>query len=237
MDSLRRTSLLYRGFQTRRALELARCADLEIGDTAGLETCATLKTKQPPRGFARRLPLELYPGDVDFSTTLPVTVLSILYHPGRRLHHFNLCAHLVDLGGLLFELGCESHYLFLLHLDHYLQLLNFVIEHGFLVGVVGGTRGRAGRATSRRCATSRYARCPLARANIPAKVVVRKVKSNFNNAAANRLEVIEDTTDEALLGIAPREVVDADRTAFVADAGTNEVAEVSVIEAIDDVIS
>jgi hypothetical protein len=54
--------------------------------------------------------LELYPGDVDFSTTLPVTVLSILYHPGRRLHHFNLGAHFVDLGGLLFDLGCESHY-------------------------------------------------------------------------------------------------------------------------------
>jgi hypothetical protein len=68
-------------------------------------------------------------------------------------------------------------------------------------------------------------------------VVVRKVKSNFNNGAANRLEVIEDTTDEALLGIAPREVVDADRTAFVASAGTNEVADVSVIEAIDYVLS
>jgi hypothetical protein len=34
-------------------------------------------------------------------------------------------------------------------------------------------------------------------AKIPAKFVVRKVYSNFNNVAANRLEVIEDTTDEA----------------------------------------
>src|SRR6266508_1611045 len=29
------------GFQTRRPPDLARAADLEIGDTAGLETCAT----------------------------------------------------------------------------------------------------------------------------------------------------------------------------------------------------
>ena len=51
----------------------------------------------------------------------------------------------------------------------------------------------------------RHIRCPtsLVRANIPAKVVVRKVYSNFNNAAANRLEVVEDTTDVALLAIAP----------------------------------
>jgi hypothetical protein len=71
---------------------------------------ATLLKKQPPRGFARRLPLELYPGDVDFSTTLPVTVLSILYHPGCRLDHFNLGTHFLDLGGLLFDLGCETPY-------------------------------------------------------------------------------------------------------------------------------
>ena len=37
----------------------------------------------------------------------------------------------------------------------------------------------------------RYA-TTLVRANIPAKVVGRKVYSNFNNAAANRLEVVED---------------------------------------------
>ncbi len=86
---------------------------------------ALIKTKQPPRDFARRLPLELYPGDVDFSTTLPVTVLSILYHPGCRLDHFNLGTHSLDLGGLLFELGCESLYLFLLLRDYYFQRLNF----------------------------------------------------------------------------------------------------------------
>ena len=83
-------------------------------DAGRQSASALVKTKQPPRGFARRLPLELYPEDVDFSTALPVTVLSILYHPGRRLHHFNLGAHFLDLGGLLFELGCESPYLLLL---------------------------------------------------------------------------------------------------------------------------
>ena len=101
----------------------------------GSRRAPSLKTKQPPRGFARRLPLELYPGDVDFSTALPVTVLSILYHSGRRLDHFNLRHSLFGLGGLLlelgceslgllFDLGCESHYLFLLQRDHCLQLVN-----------------------------------------------------------------------------------------------------------------
>jgi hypothetical protein len=37
-----------------------------------------------------------------------------------------------------------------------------------------------------------------ARAKIPAKVVVYTVQSNYNNAAANRLKVVEDTTDIAL---------------------------------------
>jgi hypothetical protein len=75
-------------------------------------------------------------------------------------------------------------------------------------------------------------------------VVVRKVQSNYNNAAANRLEVVEDTTDVAGFGPVPvREVADADRTAFVRKwvsdgvLGTNEVADVSVIEAIDHVLS
>ena len=82
----------------------------------------------------------------------------------------------------------------------------------------------------------------VARAKIPAKVVVIKVYSNLNNVdAVNRLEVVEDTTDEALCGPEPvrREVADADRTAFVGDGaeGTNEVAEVSVIDASDQVLS
>jgi hypothetical protein len=66
-------------------------------------------------------------------------------------------------------------------------------------------------------------------------VVVRKVKSNFNNGAANRLEVIEDTTDEALCGPEPvnRDVCDADRVGFPADGGTNELAQVSVTEVSD----
>jgi hypothetical protein len=88
-----------------------------------------------------------------------------------------------------------------------------------------------------RCATTR-SRCAatLVRAHIPAKLVCRKVQSNFNNGAANRLEVIEDTTDEAGQGPGPvsvREVADADRIAFVGGEGANEVADVSVIEASD----
>ena len=71
-------------------------------------------------------------------------------------------------------------------------------------------------------------------------MVVRKVQGNYNNGGATRLEVVEDTTDEALCGPEPvlRDVADADRTAFVDGSdGTLEVAEVSVIEAIDQVLS
>ena len=61
----------------------------------------------------------------------------------RRFADFKLRAHFLDLRdllvelsrelrGLLFELGCENRYLFLLLRDRCLQLLNFVIEHGFL---------------------------------------------------------------------------------------------------------
>ena len=87
----------------------------------------------------------------------------------------------MDLGGLLLELGCESLcllselgceslYLFLLLRDRCFQLLNFAnfaIEHGVALGR---------RATTPRCATRR-SRCAttLARANIPAKFVGRKV--------------------------------------------------------------
>ena len=78
----------------------------------------------------------------------PFTVLSILYHSGRRLDRFKLGTHFLDLGGLLlelgceslcllFELGCESVYLFLLLRDRCFQLLNFVI-HGLELGAVGG---------------------------------------------------------------------------------------------------
>src|SRR5439155_14481386 len=142
-------------------------------------------------------------------------------------------------------LGCESLYLFLLLRDRGFQLLNFAnfaIEHGGALG------RRAGRATTQRCATRR--RCAMrlaARAKIPAKVVVCKVQSNLNNGAANRLEVVEDTTDEALCGPEPvlREVADADRTAFVGDGAgahrintrTNKVADVSIIDASDQVWS
>jgi hypothetical protein len=43
--------------------------------------------------------------------------------------------------------------------------------------------------------TIRHSRC--ARASVIAKLVVIKVKSNYNNAAANRLRVVPDTTDVA----------------------------------------
>src|SRR6266516_6753440 len=157
-----------------------------------LETCAT-KTKQPPRGSARRL--NLYSGGADFSDSAPANSLSIFYHLGRRPDHLKLGAHFLDLGALLSELDCESRYLFLLLRDRCLQLVNFVIQHGLVLGV--GARGRLRCATFHRCATRRYARCALVRANVPAKFVVIKVYSNFNNAAANRLVVKEDTTDEA----------------------------------------
>ena len=54
-------------------------------------------------------------------------------------------------------------------------------------------------------------------ARVKAKLVVIKVQSNYNNAAANRLGVVEDTTDVAGCGPEPvrREVADADRKVFV----------------------
>ena len=55
---------------------------------------------------------------------------------GRR--HLQFLAYSLDLGGLLFELGCESLYLFLLLRDRCFQLLNFVIEHSLVLEL--GTR-------------------------------------------------------------------------------------------------
>jgi len=49
-------------------------------------------------------------------------------HPPRRFAHFHLIAHLLDLRGLLFEVGRENLYLLLR--DRCLQLLNFEIELG-----------------------------------------------------------------------------------------------------------
>ena len=133
-----------------------------------------------------------------------MTVLSILHHSGRRPDQFNLGAHFLDLGGLLSELGCESLYLFLLLRDRCLllrdrclQLLNFVIEHGLVLGL--GAHARL------RCATMRRSRCVTTpgHARVEAKVVGSKVQSNYNNAAANRLGVVEDTTDVAGCGPGP----------------------------------
>ena len=55
----------------------------------------------------------------------------------RRFAHFNPGAHFLDLCGLLLELDRESLYLFLLLRDRCLQLLNFVIEHGLVLGARG----------------------------------------------------------------------------------------------------
>src|SRR6266481_3400115 len=168
-----------------------------------------------------------------------MTALSILHDSRRGANHLKLSAHVLDLYGLLSELRCETLYLFLLLRDRCLllrdrclQLLNFVVEHGLVLGL--GAHARL------RYATIRHIRCPttLVRAKIIPKMVVCKVQSNLNNGGAvNRLEVVEDTTDVALLGIAPREVTDADRTAFLSHAGTNELADVSVIEASGQILS
>jgi hypothetical protein len=100
-----------------------------------------------------------------------------------------------------------------------------------------------------RCATMRRSRRATTpgHARVGAKVVVSKVQSNYNNVVANRLRVVEDTTDVAARGPGPvpvRDVADADRTFFVGKwgyavwlEGTNEVADVSVIEASDQVWS
>src|SRR5438094_5986046 len=79
---------------------------------------------------------------------------------GRWFAQLNVRADFLDLGGLLFELGCESLYLFLLLRDRCLQLLNFVIQHGLALGA----RARLRCATRRRCAKTL-----VVRANIPAK--------------------------------------------------------------------
>ena len=66
--------------------------------------------------------------------TKNAVLLIVNGHLLRRLTYLDLCAHLLDLRGLLSELGCESLYLFLLLRDRCLQLLNFVIEHGLVLG-------------------------------------------------------------------------------------------------------
>src|SRR5438094_7551311 len=112
----------------------------------------------------------------DFSNSAPPeNVLSIFYHLWRRLDHLKLGTHFLDLGGLLSELGCKSLYLSLLLRDRCLQLLNFLVEHGLVFGV----RGRLQSATRRWYGTlghlQRRLSTTLARANSPAKLVVRKV--------------------------------------------------------------
>src|SRR4051812_10567028 len=74
----------------------------------------------------------------------------------------------------------------------------------------------------------------------PPQMVVCPNPSNLDNGAAKRLEVVEDTTDVTLQGTGPvpiRHVADADRVAFVGSEGRYGVADVSVIEARDHVLS
>src|SRR5271168_4990349 len=47
------------GFQTGPAQNVARAADLEIGDTAGLETCATILRRLNLMAVRLALPLEV----------------------------------------------------------------------------------------------------------------------------------------------------------------------------------
>ena len=51
--------------------------------------------------------------------------------------HFKLRAHLLDLRGLLFQLGCERFYLFFLLDDRCLQLFNLAIESGVGIRALG----------------------------------------------------------------------------------------------------
>src|SRR6476620_258054 len=87
-----------------------------------------------------------------------MTALSISHDSRRWANHLKLSAHVLNLGGLLFDLGCENIYLFLLLRDRCLllrdrclQLLNFVVEHGLVRGL--GTHARL------RCVTMRRSRC------------------------------------------------------------------------------
>src|SRR5437762_9709945 len=70
----------------------------------------------------------------------------------RRLVHFNLGAHFLDLRRLLFELGHENLYLFLLLANlllllrrRHLQLLNFAVQHRLGVGSLTTTHTRSRR--------------------------------------------------------------------------------------------
>ena len=80
-------------------------------------------------------------------------LLIVVDHFRRGLAHLNLGGHLLDLRSLLFELGCESLYLFLLLRDRCFQLLNsanFAIggQNSIVIGnkAYNNGRGRQGYA-------------------------------------------------------------------------------------------
>jgi hypothetical protein len=70
-------------------------------------------------------------------------------HFRRGFARFKLRAHFLDLRSLLFELGRESLYLFLLQRDRHLQPLNFAIEHGLLCALRNVGLGGFGRKSTR----------------------------------------------------------------------------------------
>jgi hypothetical protein len=95
------------------------------------------KIKQPPRESARRL--NCIQEALTSLTALLNNSLLIVHDSWRRPDYLKLGAHFLNLCGLLSELGCESLYLCLLLRDRCLQLLNFVVQHGLVLG----TRARA----------------------------------------------------------------------------------------------
>jgi len=162
---------------------------------------------------------------------LSVALLIIVDYLRRRFARFKLCADFLDFGGLLFELGCENLYLCLLLGDRCLQLLNFVIQHGLV------TRSAS--------ATSRTGTGPG-----PLACFIGGIFNNFQPVGGAVVEVTLDLSNDELgwdVGPsnqphsapvqrgAPQPAARPQRIAFVGGEETNEVADVSVIEASDHV--
>ena len=137
-----------------------------------------------------------------FAVLWPERSSAIIDHLGRALTRFKLGTHFFDLGGLLLQpdceslcllskVPCESLYLFLLPGDRCFQLFDFA---NFALQCAGRS-WYARSATTLRGGTLHRFVTTLARAKIPAKVVVCHIHSNLYNRASNRLEVVEDTTD------------------------------------------
>src|SRR4029077_12854893 len=122
-------------------------------------SCVILSSSRNTVSFSSLRPTNRFPSPRCASATKIGAALGIVDHLRRRFARFKLGAHFLDLGGLLLELGCESLsllselsceslYLFLLLRGRCLQLLNFVIEHGLVLGL--GTAARLRSVTMRR---------------------------------------------------------------------------------------